>query len=269
MNANINNLNYHVELRGNGTPLLLLHGFTGSSGTWSPFFTKWEVHFKLICPDLPGHGKTRPISQPERFSMDNTVEDLKGILDYLGVEKADVLGYSMGGRIALAFALAYPERVRKLIMESSSPGLEKSSDRKERRMKDSELANFIIDNGVKAFIDYWENIPLFASLQKMPDKITSEVRRGRLENNPEGLAHSLLGIGTGAQPSYWERLGELEPEILLLAGSMDEKFCNIAVNMSKRIKNCKMAIIPEAGHAIHVEQSEMFGTIISGFLTNT
>jgi 2-succinyl-6-hydroxy-2,4-cyclohexadiene-1-carboxylate synthase len=269
MNARINGLDYHIEITGEGHPLLLLHGFTGSSGTWQSFFERWGAHSTLICPDLPGHGRTTPIPEPERLSMENTVEDLKCILDDFKIEKADVLGYSMGGRVALAFALRFPERVRNLILESSSPGLENPDDRKARRMKDNQLANFIKEDGIEEFVDYWENIPLFSSLQSLSNEITLKVRKERLRNSPEGLASSLVGIGTGVQPSYWNKLEELNCRTLLIAGSKDEKYCKIAKEMAARIKNCRIELVYEAGHAIHVEQSEKFGTIVSGFLTNT
>ncbi|RDU36298.1 2-succinyl-6-hydroxy-2,4-cyclohexadiene-1-carboxylate synthase [Neobacillus piezotolerans] len=265
----IEGADFHVEMCGNGTPLLLLHGFTGSSGTWMPFCESLGRHSYMICPDLPGHGKTVVEGGIGYFSIDSAARALKEILDGLGFEKVDVLGYSMGGRLALAFALTYPDLVGKLVLESASPGLESEEERQGRRMKDHELANFIKERGIGPFVDYWENIPLFKSLQLMPDTVKQAVRKQRLENSPDGLANSLIGMGTGAQPSYWERLPELEAEVLLLAGGLDQKFCGIAERMSERMKSGKALIVEAAGHAIHVENPEKFGTIVSGFLTHT
>jgi len=269
MKISVNGLAYHVEVCGKGEPLLLLHGFTGSSGTWLPFCEKWDRHSMMICPDLPGHGNTEAPDDPERYSMENTIQDLCAILDKLGVERANVLGYSMGGRIALGFAAAHPGRVGKLVLESSSPGLETEEERISRRMKDSELANFIKEQGIEAFVDYWQNIPLFKSLQKMPEPTRKATRKQRLANHPVGLAHSLLGIGTGAQPSYWDSLHSLDVDVMLLVGDLDEKFRKIAEKMSQRLNSSSIKIINGAGHAIHVENPEKFGTIVSGFLTHT
>ncbi|RHW30759.1 2-succinyl-6-hydroxy-2,4-cyclohexadiene-1-carboxylate synthase [Neobacillus notoginsengisoli] len=265
----VNGLSYHVEVCGEGEPLLLLHGFTGSGGTWLPFCQKWGHHSKLICVDLPGHGKTDAPRSPERYSMQNMILDLKAILDELGVEKTNVLGYSMGGRIALGFAITCPDRVGKLILESTSPGLATEAKRKARRIKDSELADFILDQGIESFVDYWQNIPLFKSLQEMPAHARQAVREQRLANSPAGLANSLIGIGTGAQPSYWDRLSEINAEVLLIAGKLDEKFCGIAEKMSGRLQSSRIELIDGAGHAIHVENPEKFGTIVSRFLTHT
>ncbi|WP_156324594.1 2-succinyl-6-hydroxy-2,4-cyclohexadiene-1-carboxylate synthase [Bacillus sp. FJAT-27245] len=269
MNIELEGATFHVEMCGKGAPLLLLHGFTGSSGTWMPFCETVGRHSFMICPDLPGHGKTIVEGGAGSYSIESAVRGLKEILDVLQIEKADVLGYSMGGRLALAFALTYPERMGKLILESASPGLESEGERNSRRMKDRELANFIREHGIGPFVDYWENIPLFNSLQAMPGLVKEAVRKQRLENSPDGLANSLVGMGTGEQPSYWDRLPELGTEVLLLAGELDEKFCGIAGRMSKRIKSPKVVIVEGAGHAIHVENPGKFGTIISGFLTHT
>ncbi|CEG28302.1 2-succinyl-6-hydroxy-2,4-cyclohexadiene-1-carboxylate synthase [Bacillus sp. B-jedd] len=269
MKISVNGLAYHVEVCGKGEPLLLLHGFTGSSGTWLPFCEKWGRHSMLICPDLPGHGNTESPDEPVRYSMENTIEDLCAILDKLEVERANVLGYSMGGRIALGFASARPGRVGKLVLESSSPGLDTEEERINRRMKDSELANFIKEQGIEAFVDYWQDIPLFKSLQEMPEPIRKGTRAQRLTNSPVGLANSLLGIGTGAQPSYWDSLHSLDADVMLLAGELDEKFIGIAEKVSQRLKSSRIEIIEGTGHAIHVENPEKFGTIVSGFLTHT
>lgn len=269
MNIEVESGTFHVGLCGEGTPLLLLHGFTGNGDTWLPFCETLGRRSFMICPDLPGHGKTIVEDGIGHYSIESAARALKEILDRLEIEKADVLGYSMGGRLALAFALTYPDRVGRLILESASPGLESEEERRARRMKDNELANFIRERGIGPFVDYWENIPLFNSLQSMPEAVKEAVRKQRLENSPDGLANSLIGMGTGAQPSYWDRLPELENRVLLLAGELDEKFWGIAGRIAERTKSPKVVIVEGAGHAIHVENPGKFGTIVSGFLTHT
>src|SRR5689334_14583758 len=117
----INGIEYYVECRGEGAPLLLLHGFTGSSATWAPHVAAWPA--RTIAVDLPGHGKTDAPADADLYCMEATVADLVALLDRLGVARAHVLGYSMGGRVALHLAAANPERVATLILESASPGL--------------------------------------------------------------------------------------------------------------------------------------------------
>lgn len=269
MKYQINRITYQVEICGSGFPFLLLHGFTGDSSTWTPFCEEWGSHSTLIMPDIIGHGKTESPPDSARYKMELVVNDLKDLLDQLKISKVDLLGYSMGGRLALAFALQYPDRVRRLILESSSPGLPSKEERELRRLNDNKLADFIIEKGVKSFVDYWEGIPLFSTMRHLPLKIRETIRSQRLSSNPVGLSGSLKGMGTGVQPSFWENLDKLQLPVLLVTGELDQKFCNLAKEMKKRLQNSSWIIIPKSGHANHVEEREKFVTIVSEFLKNT
>ncbi|OLS35808.1 2-succinyl-6-hydroxy-2,4-cyclohexadiene-1-carboxylate synthase [Bacillus sp. MRMR6] len=267
MKVNIDNIQYHVEVSGEGFPFLLLHGFTGDSSTWTPFLKYWDKHSQVIIPDIVGHGKTDSPDNLDDYKIETAAKHLKLLLEHLGIQKVDLLGYSMGGRLALTFAILYPERVRKLILESASPGLNKEVQRQERRMKDAELAKFITDQGINDFVDYWENISLFSPNKNLPLSIQNKIRHQRLSNSAKGLANSLCGMGTGSQPSWWERLNDLHCEVLLLTGIKDEKFCSIAKEMQKCLKNVNWIVFYQSGHTIHVEEEEKFGTIVSDFVS--
>ena len=212
-------IQYHVEVCGEGSiPLVLLHGFTGDTSTWTPFYDAWGKQVKLISPDIIGHGKTESPDVLSRYQIESVAKDLKAILEHFDVEQVDLLGYSMGGRLALTFALLFPKRVRKLILESASPGLATEDERQLRRMKDAELAHFIKEQGIRSFVDYWEGIPLFQTMNRLPSAQKQVIREQRLNNSPSGLANSLLGMGTGSQPSWWGKLNKLTCEVMLLNG---------------------------------------------------
>lgn len=267
MEYNINGICYHVDLSGNGFPLLLLHGFTGDHSTWTPFKELWGKHSRLVSIDIIGHGKTDAPKEIQRYEMMSFVDDLFLIMEKLKIEKADILGYSMGGRVALSFVNKYPKKIRKLILESSSPGLKTKEERKSRIEHDNQLARFIEEKGIEAFVNYWENIPLFHTQKRLPSSVQNQIRKQRLQNRVIGLVNSLKGMGTGMQPSWWEDLHQVTNETLLLTGALDQKFCRINKEMAKKLPNVRHEIINNAGHAIHVEQPELFGTIISGFLS--
>jgi 2-succinyl-6-hydroxy-2,4-cyclohexadiene-1-carboxylate synthase len=266
MRVLIDGINFHVDVCGEGFPLLLLHGFTGDSATWTPFCPEWGVHSKLIIPDIIGHGKTELSDDLDRYKMERSAADLNSLLEQMEIKQVDILGYSMGGRLALTFAVLYPERVRKLILESASPGLQTEDERKLRCMKDEELAKFINEQGISSFVDHWEALPLFSTMNQLPHHIKEKIKNQRLSNNPRGLANSLLGMGTGSQPSWWDHLEQLTCEVMLLTGEKDEKFCDIAKRMKKKVKNASWVVFYDCGHAIHVEEVEKFGTIVSDFL---
>ncbi|WP_285768978.1 2-succinyl-6-hydroxy-2,4-cyclohexadiene-1-carboxylate synthase [Peribacillus sp. SI8-4] len=256
---------YAVEITGNGEPLVLLHGFTGNRDTWKFLIPILKDH-TLIMVDIIGHGMSAAPADPGRYEMDRVAEDIKHILDELHFPKAHILGYSMGGRLALAFACLYPEYVETLILESSSPGLATAEERETRKRNDRKLAERILEFGLEAFVDHWEDIPLFESQQRLPAKTKSAIRKQRLANDPAGLSNSLLGMGTGSQASYWGDLQALDFPVLLLTGEFDPKFCGIANLMDKKLGHAEWKIINGAGHAIHVEDGEKFGKIISEFL---
>jgi len=261
-----NGVAYHVEIYGKGEPLLLLHGFTGSVESWRKFVSIWESRRKLILVDIIGHGSSDSPDHVQRYGIDQVAADLDGILHKLNVVQTDVLGYSMGGRLALTFAILYPHRVGKLILESSSPGLKTEEERLARIKDDETLAARIEENGVERFVREWENIPLFATQRRLPTEVQESIRLQRLKNNGKGLANSLRGMGTGQQPSWWESLAGITIPTLLLCGEEDKKFCRIAFEMEQLMPNAIVLQISQCGHAIHVEQPQIFAKIVDEFL---
>lgn len=268
MEINCNGVTYYVEVYGKGEPLLLLHGFTGDHSTWGQLVQMLQEHYLCIVPDLIGHGKTESPQDYTRYDLKKVAADLKQMLETLKIDSCNMLGYSMGGRLALQFSVLYPESTKTLLLESASPGLLLPEERMLRKKQDNRLADRIEQEGIKTFVEYWQSILLFKTQEKLPTEKRSAIYEQRLGNKEIGLANSLRGMGTGMQQSLWEDLANLQFPVLLLTGEYDEKFCGIAEKMSKMIPNCEWRTICEVGHAIHVEDSEMFGRIVSGFIEN-
>jgi 2-succinyl-6-hydroxy-2,4-cyclohexadiene-1-carboxylate synthase len=260
----VNGVRLNAEMSGEGPALLLLHGFTGSAATWAPFRASWPG-FTLVAVDLPGHGGSACAPDRGRYGMESCVEDLLALLDHLRIEKAAVLGYSMGGRVALHLAASAPG-AEALILESASPGIEDPQERAERRKSDEALASAIEAGGVEAFVDRWEALPLFASQTRLPPAVREGLRRQQLGNSAAGLASSLRGMGAGAQAPLWDRLPELRVPALLIAGGLDEKYCGLARRMAAALPNARLEVVPEAGHAVHLEQPESFASAATRFL---
>ncbi len=247
-------LRLHVRVQGKGDPLLLIHGFTGSVEAWGEeIFEGLAQAHRVIAVDLLGHGASDGSPDPERYEMEEILRDLCQILDAVEVEKARWLGYSLGGRIALAAAVRRPARVSSLILESASPGLPSEKERRARRRADEALAEGILRGGMEAFIDHWLGLPLFATQGKLPPRVRESNRERRLRNNPEYLAACLRGIGTGTQPSFWDDLPDIEVPILLLAGEEDPKFHKLAISMAEAMPAAELRLIPKSGHSIHLE----------------
>lgn len=181
-------------------------------------------------------------------------------------DQYDLVGYSMGGRLALHQALRAGDRVRRLVLESASPGLATEEERAARRGADEALALRIVDEGVEAFVDAWEALPLFETQRRLPDDVRWRHREGRLANDPHSLGAALQGLGTGSLPSAWDRLREVKAEVLVLAGEYDDKFADIGRRMTEHLPRAQLAVIEGAGHTIHLERPDAWLDLVCGFL---
>ncbi len=256
---------YYYEESGSGDPVLLLHGFTSSTVEWADFIDRLQGKRRLIAVDLPGHGRTDAPPDPQRYSMEAVSRDLAELCEALQIGPVHVVGYSMGARLALYLALFWPEWVRSVALESGSPGLKPAEARAARKEADGQLADHIEEEGIPPFVAFWERLPLWASQSRLPESVRTELRHRRLANSARGLANSLRGIGTGAQPSLWWKLPELDRPVLLLCGEEDPKFTEIARLMGAELPRAEVQIVAEAGHNIHLEQPAVFARLVENF----
>jgi 2-succinyl-6-hydroxy-2,4-cyclohexadiene-1-carboxylate synthase len=264
----VNGVHLNVEVSGEGPPLLLLHGFSGSAATWTPHLEAWPG-FTAIAVELLGHGASDCPADRRRYRMERCLDDLVALLDRLpisGGRRLAVLGYSMGGRVALRLALRAPERLWALVLESASPGIEDASERAARVRSDADLADDIERDGLEAFVERWQALPLFASQARLPVAVRDELRRQRLQNDPRGLAGSLRGLGAGQQEPVLARMDEIRIPVLLLTGALDDKYCALARRMAAALPCARAEVVPDAGHAVHLERPQAFAGAIRGFL---
>jgi 2-succinyl-6-hydroxy-2,4-cyclohexadiene-1-carboxylate synthase len=262
----VEGLGLNVERAGSGPPVVLLHGFTGSAAGWAEIAGVLSREFTTLAVDIVGHGGSDAPRELDRYRMSRCADDLAALLRAQGFERACWLGYSMGGRTALQVAARHPEAVSALVLEGATPGLRSPEERAERRRADEALAAEIERGGVQAFVDFWERQPLFASQVALPLPVRERVRAERLANRAVGLAHSLRGMGTGAQEPLHDRLGGLRVPALLLAGALDAKFAVIADHMARMLPDATMHLVDGAGHAAHLERPDAFLERVLEFL---
>ncbi|MDE2670827.1 MAG: 2-succinyl-6-hydroxy-2,4-cyclohexadiene-1-carboxylate synthase [Chloroflexota bacterium] len=256
----------NVERWGSGPPLVLLHGFTGSAMSWGPLAEMLAARFTLLAVDIVGHGDSGKPDDLDCYAIDRAARDAVSALLAFGVRRSSWLGYSMGGRLALYVAATVPKAVDRLVLIGASPGLAEPAEREARRNADETLADRIEQDGVPAFVDYWESLPLFESQQRLPTGMRLAIRRGRLANDASGLANSLRGMGTGAQAALHDQLGDIDLPSLLLAGAHDAKFAAIAGEIAEAMPNARAARVPGAGHAAHIEKAAYCARTITAFL---
>jgi 2-succinyl-6-hydroxy-2,4-cyclohexadiene-1-carboxylate synthase len=264
--AAVNSARYYYEISGNGEPLILLHGFTGSSEIWARHVAILAERYQTMTIDLLGHGQTDSPATADRYSLDSCARDVIDLVEDHFTGPVNLLGYSMGGRLALNMAITRSSLVNALILESASPGLNSSAERQERIRADERLAWSIEQDGVAVFIDKWEQIPLFASQDELTEPVRARLRRQRLKNNPHGLANSLRGMGTGAQRSLWSYLPGLVPPLLLIVGELDRKYVELGRQMAELAPNAQVEVVPAVGHAVHLERPQQFNRTVMRFL---
>lgn len=244
--------------------VLFLHGFMGSAVDWRDVTAALNESHRCLAVDLPGHGSSLGLP-PETYTADGTARALLGLLGDLGLRHPAVVGYSMGGRLALYLALRYPESCRALFLESASPGLRTEEERAARRKLDEERATRLEREDFAGFLEDWYRQPLFATLARDEPLLRSTVEE-RLENDPRELARSLRGFGAGAQPSLWEDLPGLRVPALAVAGEEDARFVRVAGRMAEASGKVRAAAIPDAGHNAHTEAPGPYLGLLEEFL---
>ncbi|NJR69045.1 MAG: 2-succinyl-6-hydroxy-2,4-cyclohexadiene-1-carboxylate synthase [Synechococcales cyanobacterium CRU_2_2] len=246
-----------------GPVLLFLHGFMGSCRDWLPVMERLSDRFSCVAVDLPGHGQTC-CTNPKLYRMETTARLLVDWLQKNKILSRGIVGYSMGGRLALYCALSYPQVFPQAILESASPGLRKSKDRKARRELDLDRSR-AIEIDFLNFLFHWHQQPLFTSLWKQSGRCEALVEC-RLRNNPEGLARSLREMGTGSQPSLWLGLKSHSYPLLLLTGESDSKFTTINQEMASCCPGARHEILAGVGHNAHVEDPGAIADRIQAFM---
>lgn len=239
-------------------PLALVHGFTQTGRSWGAVAAGLLRSRPVLLVDAPGHGRSADL----RLDL---WEAGRSVLEAAG--DADLLGYSMGGRMCLHAALLDPGSRRRLVLVGATAGILDETVRRRRRAEDERLASTIEgggDAGLPEFLDRWLAGPLFAGL-------TPEAagRGARLENTAEGLASSLRLCGTGSQEPLDDRLVELAMPVLLVVGQHDAKFRAEAERLAAGLHQAEIATIEGAGHACHLERPDSFVEIVEGWLART
>ena len=263
----VNGLALYYDRYGFGPPVVMLHGFTGSRTTWLDLVRELQDSFCTFSFDLIGHGRSGSPPEIEHYLMVNAVDELVSAVRSIGIEKAVWLGYSLGGRTALQVWKRHPDVVSGLILEGTSSGIPTCEERDLRRESDEELAQLLIEDGIEAFVSHWESMSLWKSQEiNLSESSRIALRAQRLAQREIGLANSLRGMGTGAQSWLGEELESIDVPVLLIAGSLDDKYSQIAREMDEQIPNSRLELIADAGHAPHIEKPELVHKVIKDFL---
>ncbi len=242
--------------------MLFLHGFLGTGADWAPIVSRLSI--TAITPDLPGHGETPLL--PKRQSYATWVNWLAAFLAARHLPPAHLVGYSLGGRVALAFALAYPYRIRSLVLESTHPGLRDPAQRAQRARLDAKRAAYIRKHGLRAFLEEWYSLPLWRSLDAHPG-LRERLITQRSRQNPEFMARIIAEMSPGVQPDLTSQLPQISFPVLIITGALDERYTQLWQRLLPRFSHAQVqhVVVPYAGHNVHLEQPEAYAAALTRF----
>lgn len=250
-----------------GVPVVVLHGFTGSAEAMEPLAQHLATGLgaRVICPDLVGHGRSEAPDDLDLYRVEAMASQVAAVAGAVGCETFHLVGYSMGGRVALTLGCTEPRRLRSLALIGASAGIADPVERRRRERADAARAERIFTD-VEGFVDEWLANPLFAGQATLGDRHLRDARAQRLASSPAGLARSLLAGGTGSMAPLHKRLEDCAVPTLALAGALDAKFCAIAGQLAAAMPDAAAARIDGAGHAAHVEKPDATAAEIAAFI---
>lgn len=244
-------------------PAIALHGFMGDSTDWRVPLSRITCR-RWYLLDLPGHGAATHLPHAYDYTITATIDRLRRLTDSFNGQKFDILGYSLGGRIALEFAATYPHRLHRLILESTNPGITQPQEQKQRLAHDTAKAHSLEQDGTLAFLAQWYKQPLFGSLLDNPE--FQPIFQRRAQQSPHELAKVLRTMSIGNQPPRWDFLHSWDHQILYICGDNDQKYREIGKGLAKTNSNICTQIIAQASHCVHLDNPNAFSTAINDFL---
>ena len=262
--ASVNGIELYYEVHGEGIPLVRSHEFAGDYRSWASQVRFFERRFRVVTYCARGYLPSGVPTDPDAYSQEHAVEDLRGLLEHLGIEQAHVGGLSMGGNVALNFGLSHPQMARSLIVAGTGAG---STDPEAFRQRVDALADRLESEGSAGVSDYARGAGRVQLLRKDPDG-WREFADQLSEHSSLGSALTFRGV-QGRRPTIFaleDRLRELDLPVLIMVGDEDDPCAETSAFMKRCIPRSGLAVFPQAGHAINLEAPDLFNRTVSDFL---
>lgn len=237
----------HYESVGEGPLILLSHGFGATAQMWQPQFASLSERYQTLAWDLRGHGQSGSPEDPAQYSLEACIEDLGALLDAAGEERAVIGGHSLGGYLSLAFADRYPERVRALLLVGTGPGFKRDEPRQGWNANATKQAEKLEARGLDAFPK-------------------SHMDWAGTHRSAAGLARAARGMLAQTDARVYEALARVKTPTLVLVGADDRAFLQAADVMEGKIAGAQKIVIPDAGHAVNVDQPDRVNRALRDFL---
>lgn len=263
----VKGINLYYEEAGKGIPILFVHEFAGDWRSWEPQMRFFSSRYRAITFSARGYLPSDVPDSSADYSQEAQVQDIKGLIEALKVERPHICGLSMGSYTTLLFGLQYPERAQSLTIAGSGYGSGKS--RQDFHKEVTELANQMLEGGLKAVSERYTQGPARVQLQNKNPRAWEEFRRQFEEHSPRGSAYTFLGV-QGKRPSITDlgdQLRKMTLPVLIILGDEDERGLEGSLFMKKNIPRAGLEIYPRSGHPVNLEEPERFNRSVLDFIT--
>jgi pimeloyl-ACP methyl ester carboxylesterase len=256
----------HYEEHGQGVPLVFVHEFAGDAESWRPQIGFFARRYRVIAFNARGYPPSDVPERAEAYSQARAAEDIRGLLDALGIERAHVCGLSMGGYATLHFGLSHPGRARALVVAGAGYG--SGADRETFR-RDTETVARRFDAGMEAVAEFYSRGPTRVQFIDKDPRGWLEFRDRLAAGSARGHALTLRGVQM-TRPSIFDlgdRLRQCDVPVLVMTGDEDEPCLEPALFMKRALPRAGLVVLPRAGHTINLEEPEAFNRAVLDFLT--
>ena len=259
-------VNIHYEVAGQGAPLLFSHEFAGDITSWEPQVNFFTRRYQVITYCHRGYPPSDVPDDPELYSQEHLVSDMRELLVHLGIEQAHIAGLSMGGSAAVSFAIAHPEMCRALIVASAGSG---TTDRERLLASWQELSELMLAEGMEKFAEEYARGPARVQFLRKDPVGWEKFRAGLAAHSAMGSANTFRGVQMKRPTIYQleKQLEQIDIPTLVLIGDEDEPCVEPSVFMKRHIPRSGLAVFPQAGHTINLEEPDLFNRTILDFLT--
>ena len=266
--ALVNGVTLYYEDVGQGVPMIFVHEFAGETASWAPQVRFFARRYRTIAYNARGYPPSDVPEDPAAYSQQQAADDIRGMLDALQIQKAHVVGLSMGGYATLHFGLTYPERALSLVVAGAGYG-SKPAEREGFRRDSATIVERFEREGMAKVADTYAMGPTRVQFLDKDPLGWKEFHALLAKQSAKGHALTMRGVQM-QRPSVYEltgRMAKLEVPTLVMTGDEDEPCLDPAIHMKRTIPTAGLVILPKSGHAINLEEPEAFNRAVLDFVT--
>jgi pimeloyl-ACP methyl ester carboxylesterase len=264
--ASVNGIEIHYEEAGSGYPLILSHEFAGSWESWKDQMRFFSRRYRVIAYNYRGYPPSSVPDNPQAYSEEQLVDDLRGLMDALGIHQAHIGGLSMGGALTLKFGIAHPDRCRSLTIAGAGSG---TTNREQFLREQETTASTFEQRGTAAVAEFYTRGPARVQLEAKDPVGFQEFYDLFAQHSAQGSARTMRGVQMRRRSIYdvGDEMTRCSVPALVLSGDEDELCLEPALFMKRKLPNAGLAILPKSGHAINLEEPALFNELVLDFLT--